>query len=86
MTEEKYNEIKLLRDKISKLDSKIHTIDRLLEYDDLGMTIEGTSNCKFKIKKFINLSDDKIIKSILEKTKMDLNNQLYLLNEEFSKI
>ena len=49
------------------------------------MKIEGVSDCKFKVSRYINLSDDEIIKSILEKTRMDLKERLYLLNEEFLK-
>lgn len=86
MTEEKFKEIVELKEKISKVESHISTIDFLIKSSNLNMKIEGVSNCKFKVSRYINLSDDEMIKSILEKTKVGLNERLYLLTEQFSKI
>ena len=85
MTEEKFEEILKLKEQIGKVESKLSTINHLIRSKNLSMKIEGVSDCKFKVSRYINLSDDEIIKSILEKTRMDLKERLYLLNEEFLK-
>jgi|688.fasta_scaffold1846158_1 hypothetical protein len=85
MTEEKFEEILKLKEQIGKVESNLSTINHLIRSKNLNMKIEGVSDCKFKVSRYINLSDDEIIKSILEKTRMDLKERLYLLNEEFSK-
>lgn len=85
MTEEKFEEILKLKEQIGKVESNLSTVNHLIRSKNLNMKIEGVSDCKFKVSRYINLSDDEIIKSILEKTRMDLKERLYLLNEEFLK-
>ena len=58
MTEEKYNEIKSLKEKIEKLERELRTIEHLIESVDLGMEISGTSTCKFKVKRFFKMDGD----------------------------
>jgi hypothetical protein len=85
MTEEKYNEIKLLKEKIEKLGWELRTIEELIESANLGLAISGTSTCKFKVKRFVRLSGDDFIKSILEAERKNIESKLSLLQDEFGK-
>ena len=85
MTEEKYNEIKSLKEKIEKLERELRTIEHLIESVDLGMEISGTSTCKFKIKRFVRLGGDDFIKSILETERKNIESKLSSLQDEFDK-
>ena len=57
MTEEKFNELKTLKEEINKLEFKLSTINNLLESVNLNMEIKGTSTCHFKINRFINIAN-----------------------------
>lgn len=86
MTEEKYDEIRVLKEQIEKLERNIQTIESLIKSVNLGMEITGTSDCKFKIKRFIRLGGDDFIKSILDGERKTMKYQLSKLNEEFNKL
>lgn len=86
MTEEKYNEIKRIKEQIEKLERNIHTIESLIKSVNLGMEITGTSDCKFKIKRFIRLGGDDFIKSILDSERKTTEYQLSKMKEEFNKL
>jgi hypothetical protein len=85
MTEEKFKELVKLKEQISKVEAHISTIDFLIKSNNLSTKIEGVSDCKFKVSRYIYLNDDDAIKSILENLRITLKEKLFLLNEEFSK-
>ncbi len=86
MTEERFEEIKALRDSIDKIKSNIITIDKLLETNNLSCKVEGTSNCKFKVSRFIYLDDIEGIKLILATKKESFEKELISLQEKFLTI
>jgi hypothetical protein len=86
MTEEKYNEIKSLKEKIEKLERDIRTIEHLIESVNLGMEITGTSVCKFKVKRFMKLDGDDFIKSILDSERKNIEYKLSQLRGDFNNL
>ncbi len=86
MTEEKYNEIKKLKEEIVKLEFKLSTIDKLVDSKRLEMEIKGTSTCKFNINRFIRLDDDAFIKTILNNERKTTENQLSKMREDFNNL
>ena len=86
MTEEKYNEIKKLKEEIVKLEFKLSTIHNLIDSKKLEMEIKGTSTCKFNINRFIRLDDDAFIKTILNNERKTTENQLSKMREDFNKL
>ena len=86
MTEEKFNEIRLLKEKIEKLERNIRIIDHLMESVGMGMEITGTSVCKFKVKRFIKFDGDDFIKSILDGERKTMEYHLSKLKDEFNKL
>ena len=86
MTEEKFEEIKSLMDSIDRLKSKIITIDKLLETNNISCKVEGQSDCKFKVSRFIYLTDKKAIKSVMLAEKQALENELFCLQEKFKTL
>ena len=86
MTEEKYNEIKQLKEIIVNLEFKLSTINNLIESKKLEMEIKGTSTCKFNINRFIKFDGDDFIKSILHSERKTTENQLSKMKEEFNKL
>lgn len=83
MTEEKFEEIKQLADSIDRVKSKILTIDKLLETNNISCKVEGQSDCKFKVSRFIYLTDIKAIKNAMIAEKQALENELFCLQEKF---
>ena len=86
MTEEKFNEIRLLKENIEKLERDIRTIEYLMESVNMGMEITGTSVCKFKVKRFMKLDGDDFIKSILDGERKSIEYKLSQLRNDFSKL
>lgn len=86
MTEEKFNEIRLLKENIEKLERDIRTIEHLMESIDLGMEITGTSVCKFKVRRYMKLDGDDFIKSILDGERKNIEYKLSQLRNDFSKL
>lgn len=86
MTEEKYNEIKKLKEQIVNLEFKLSTINNLIDSIKLEMEIKGTSTCKFNINRFIRLDDDAFIKTILNNERKTTENQLSKMREDFNKL
>ena len=86
MTEEKYNEIKSLKEKIEKLERELRTIEHLIESVALGMEISGTSTCKFKVKRFFKMDGDDFIKSILDGERKNIEYKLSQLRDNFNKL
>ena len=86
MTEEKYNEIKKLKEEIVKLEFRLSTIHNLIDSKRLEMEIKGTSTCKFNINRFIRLDDDVFIKTILDNERKTTENQLSKMREDFNKL
>jgi hypothetical protein len=86
MTEEKFNEIKLVKEKIEKLEMDIRTIEYLMESVNMGMEITGKSTCHFKINRFIRLDGDDFIKSILDSERKNIEFKLSQLRDDFSKL
>ena len=86
MTEERYNEIKKLKEEIVKLEFRLSTIQNLIESKRLEMEIKGTSTCKFNINRFIRLDDDAFIKTILNNERKTTENQLSKMREDFNKL
>jgi hypothetical protein len=85
MTNEKFQELVKLKEQISKVEFDLSTINYLIQSNNLSTKIEGVSDCKFKVSRYIYLNNDDDIKSILENLRMTLKEKLFLLNEEFSK-
>ena len=86
MTEEKFEEIKSLMDSIDRVKSKITTIDKLLETNNISCKVEGLSDGKFKVSRFIYLTDKKSIKNIMMAEKQSLENELLCLQEKFKTL
>lgn len=86
MTEEKYNEIKKLKEEIVKLEFRLSTIHNLIDSKRLEMEIKGISTCKFNINRFIRLDDDAFIKTILDNERKTTENQLSKMREDFNKL
>jgi len=86
MTEEKYNEIKKLKEEIVKLEFRLSTIHNLIDSKRLEMEIKGISTCKFNINRFIKFDGDDFIKSILHSERKTTENQLSKMKEEFNKL
>jgi hypothetical protein len=86
MTEEKYNEIKKLKEEIVKLEFRLSTIHNLIDSKRLEMEIKGTSTCKFNINRFIRLDDDAFIKTILNNERKTTENQLSKMREDFNNL
>ena len=86
MTEERYNEIKKLKEEIVKLEFRLSTIHNLIDSKRLEMEIKGTSTCKFNINRFIRLDDDVFIKTILDNERKTTENQLSKMREDFNKL
>lgn len=86
MTEEKYNEIKRIKEQIVQTEFKLSTINNLIESIQLQMEIKGISTCHFKINRFIKLDGDDFIKSILDSERKTTEHQLSKLKEEFNKL
>jgi len=86
MTEEKYKEIKKLKEEIVKLEFRLSTIHNLIDSKRLEMEIKGTSTCKFNINRFIRLDDDAFIKTILNNERKTTENQLSKMREDFNKL
>ena len=86
MTEERYNEIKKLKEEIVKLEFRLSTIQNLIESKRLEMEIKGISTCKFNINRFIRLDDDVFIKTILNNERKTTENQLSKMREDFNKL
>ncbi len=86
MTEEKYNEIKKLKEEIVKLEFRLSTIHNLIDSKRLEMEIKGISSCKFNINRFIRLDDDVFIKTILDNERKTTENQLSKMREDFNKL
>ena len=86
MTEERYNEIKKLKEEIVKLEFRLSTIQNLIESKRLEMEIKGTSTCKFNINRFIRLDDDAFIKTILNNERKTTENQLSKMREDFNNL
>ncbi len=86
MTEEKYNEIKKLKEEIVKLEFRLSTIHNLIDSKRLEMEIKGISTCKFNINRFIRLDDDVFIKTILDNERKTTENQLSKMREDFNKL
>jgi hypothetical protein len=86
MTEEKFEEIKSLMDSIDRVKSKITTIDKLLETNNISCKVEGQSDCKFKVSRFIYLTDKKSIKNVMMAEKQSLENELLCLQEKFKTL
>jgi len=85
MTEEKYKEIKKLKEEIVKLEFRLSTIHNLIDSKRLEMEIKGTSTCKFNINRFIRLDDDAFIKTILDNERKTTEHRLLELKDEFNK-
>jgi len=86
MTEERYNEIKKLKEEIVKLEFRLSTIQNLIDSKRLEMEIKGISSCKFNINRFIRLDDDVFIKTILDNERKTTENQLSKMREDFNKL
>jgi hypothetical protein len=86
MTEEKYNEIKKLKEEIVKLEFRLSTIHNLIDSKRLEMEIKGISTCKFNINRFIRLDDDVFIKTILDNERKTTENQLSKMREDFNNL
>lgn len=86
MTEERYNEIKKLKEEIVKLEFRLSTIHNLIDSKRLEMEIKGISSCKFNINRFIRLDDDVFIKTILDNERKTTENQLSKMREDFNKL
>lgn len=86
MTEEKYNEIKKLKETIVNLEFKLSTINNLIESKKLEMEIKGTSTCKFNINRFIKFDGDDFIKSILDTERKTTEYKLSKMREDFNKL
>ena len=86
MTEERYNEIKKLKEEIVKLEFRLSTIHNLIDSKRLEMEIKGTSTCKFNINRFIRLDDDVFIKTILDNERKTTENQLSKMREDFNNL
>ena len=86
MTEEKYNEIKKLKEEIVKLEFRLSTIHNLINSKRLEMEIKGISSCKFNINRFIRLDDDAFIKTILNNERKTTENQLSKMREDFNNL
>ncbi len=86
MTEEKYNEIKKLKEEIVKLEFRLSTIHNLIDSKRLEMEIKGISSCKFNINRFIRLDDDVFIKTILDNERKTTENQLSKMREDFNNL
>ena len=86
MTEEKYNEIKKLKEEIVKLEFRLSTIQNLIDSKRLEMEIKGISTCKFNINRFIRLDDDAFIKTILDNERKTTENQLSKMREDFNNL
>ena len=86
MTEEKYNEIKKLKEEIVKLEFRLSTIHNLIDSKRLEMEIKGISTCKFNINRFIRLDDDAFIKTILNNERKTTENQLSKMREDFNNL
>lgn len=86
MTEERYNEIKKLKEEIVKLEFRLSTIQNLIDSKRLEMEIKGISTCKFNINRFIRLDDDAFIKTILNNERKTTENQLSKMREDFNKL
>ena len=86
MTEEKYNEIKKLKETIVNLEFKLSTINNLIESKKLEMEIKGTSTCNFKINRFIKFDGDDFIKSILDSERKTTEYQLSKMREDFNNL
>lgn len=86
MTEERYNEIKKLKEEIVKLEFRLSTIHNLIDSKRLEMEIKGISTCKFNINRFIRLDDDVFIKTILDNERKTTENQLSKMREDFNKL
>jgi hypothetical protein len=83
MTEEKFNELKTLKEQINNLERRLLTINSLLESKNLNMEIKGTSLCHFKINRFINIDGDDYIKTILDSERKTIEFNLSTLKQEF---
>lgn len=86
MTEEKFNEIKLLKEQMDKLHRELSTIDNLLTSNNLTIEVSGVSNCKFNVKRYLKINNEDYVKSILETEKKDLRFRLSELETKFSKL
>jgi hypothetical protein len=86
MTEEKFKEIKELMDSIERLKSKVATIDKLLETNNISCKVEGQSDCIYKVSRFIHIFDKKAIKNLMISEKQALENELFCLKEKFKTL
>lgn len=86
MTEEKYKEIKSLKDEIEKLENRLFTINKLIESARLQMEIKGTSTCNFRINRFLTLYEDDFIKSILDGERKTTEYNLSALKRKFEGV
>lgn len=86
MTEERYNQIKKLKEEIVKLEFRLSTIHNLIDSKRLEMEIKGTSTCKFNINRFIRSDDDAFIKTILNNERKTTENQLSKMREDFNNL
>lgn len=86
MTEEKFNEIKLLKEQMDKLHRELSTIDNLLKSNNLTIEVSGVSNCKFKVKRHLKINNEDYVKSILDSEKKDLKFRLSELENKFSEL
>ena len=86
MTEEKFNEIRLLKEQIDKIQRELSTIDNLLKSNNLTIEVSGVSNCKFNVKRYLKINNEDYVKSILETEKKDLRFRLSELETKFSKL
>ena len=83
MTEEKYNELKILKEEINNLERRLSTINNLIESKNLNLEIRGTSMCHFRINRFINIDGDDYIKTILDSERKTTEFNLSVLKQEF---
>lgn len=86
MTEQKFKEIKELKDSIDSLKNNIATIEKLLASENLSCKVEGVSKCKLKTTRFIYLNNEDAIRVLLESQKIFLENNLISLETKFSEI
>lgn len=83
MTEEKFNEIRLLKEQIDKIQRELSTIDNLLKSNNLTIEVSGVSNCKFNVKRYLKINNEDYIKSILDSERKDLKFRLSELETKF---
>lgn len=85
MTDEKFKQLLELKDKIEKTEFDLNTVDYLLKSKSLSTKIEGISECKFKVSRYIYLSDDSAIKSILENLKITFRRKIKTITRKIFK-